>query len=227
MQNTFGEVFSPFITDSAQLAAVENNPVLKLALDNESRSVELWLRCETLLRRELIFSLEAMLRDNMQLRNVSIHPKYTPDQFDVGYFPELLMLLKRTHPVTNGFLDDAQIAYENKTLTITLRHGGNILITNHIDAAIAGLIAEEFSFAVTVNFVGVIDIGSVTPVETELIPPPEEYNAPPAASTESARPAKQQTQKSSGTVKGHFFDDFIFDAENGERSRRSRCRCGM
>ena len=92
MQNTFGEVFSPFITDSMQLAAVENCTVLKIAMQKELRTVDIWLRCENLLRRELIFSLEAMLRDSMQLKTVSIHPKYTPDQFDVSYFGECLML---------------------------------------------------------------------------------------------------------------------------------------
>ncbi len=216
MNNTFGEVFSPFITDGQQLAAVDNFQVLKLAVDHEQRSVDLWLRCENLLRRELIFSLESMLRENMQLKNVSIHPKYTPDQFDIGYFSELLMLLKRTHPVTNGFLDDAQISYENKTITISLRHGGNILITNRIDAAIAELIAEEFSFTVSVNFVGTLVIDSINPVDSvyDVIEPPE----PSQASYMPPKPAAQKptASRQNNGAKGHFFDDFIFDAENGE-----------
>ncbi len=212
MQNTFGEVFSPFITDSAGLAAVEQFTVLKLSMNRETRAVDLWLRCDRLLRRELIFMLESSLRDNMQLREVHIHPKYTPDLFDVAYFSECLMLLKRTHPVTNGFLDDAKISYADKTLTIELHHGGNILMTNHIDREIAKLIYEEFSFEVSVKFVGVIDVGNVFHTEGEVLP----FSAPALVGRIPAQRMPVEDAPKKPAKAQHFFDDFAFDAENGE-----------
>ncbi len=214
MQNTFGEVFSPFIDDSGLLDTVRDFPILKLNLDRERRAVTLWLRCGSLVMREQLFSLERALKDALRLQQTQIFPKYSPDQFDASYFPQLLMLLKRTHPVTNGFLDDANASYDpqSRLLSLTLRHGGNILMTNHIDAEISKLIEEEFSITVQVRFLGLVDVERIALPAQEL--PPEEmaYIRQAAANHDGGETAP--AGKSRREV--HFFDDFLFDAEDGE-----------
>ena len=84
-----------------------------------------------------------------------IFPKFTPDKLSAEYFPELCEFMKSRFPFVNGFLDNADVSFEDNRFTVDLKHGGFELMKNAgIYSCFSGLVHELFSVRAEIAFEG-------------------------------------------------------------------------
>ena len=161
--------------------------LLQLEVEREKREMTVTVHPEELLDKKLLFEAEQAIAQALSLSKCRIVVKYTPDRFTPDYLPQLALELKRSVSVVNGYFEGAEGTYENKTLTIHLKHGGLELLERcSVREHAAALIEQEFSFRPAVQFDGVTEIDRDTyyPKENdvpfyEMAPLPSE--APPEA----------------------------------------------
>lgn len=158
--------------------------VLYIDVRRESGELEITLRPECLLCKELIFMAQNEIKKSLDLNQVKIHTKYTKDMFSDDYFPEIIYALKSRVPMINGYFDDSQATYNDNKLTIELKHGGaDLLIKCGVDREISKFIASEFSFNVNIEFTGVLET-DIKKFEESLpsLPIETAYDEPPMPS---------------------------------------------
>lgn len=167
--------------------------LLQLEVEREKREMTVTVHPEELLDKKLLFEAEQAIAQALSLSKCRIVVKYTPDRFTPDYLPQLALELKRSVSVVNGYFEGAEGTYENKTLTIHLKHGGLELLERcSVREHVAALIEQEFSFRPAVQFDGVTEIDrdiyypkendvpfyemaplpSEAPPETPMAPPP-------------------------------------------------------
>ena len=62
-------------------------------------------------------------------------------------------------PSINGTLNNAEVRFENNTLTINLLNGGKTLLDSKgFDKALIKLISEEFNLCISVNYTGTFEV---------------------------------------------------------------------
>lgn len=85
--------------------------------------------------------------------SVRIYPKYAPELFNPSYLYDIIQILKPSHGVINGYMDDSEISDDGDTFEFTLMHGGiDLLYSEKIDKEIEKFTKGVFSKAVTVKF---------------------------------------------------------------------------
>ena len=115
---------------------------------------------EELLDKKLLFEAEQAIAQALSLSKCRIVVKYTPDRFTPDYLPQLALELETERfGCEPGYFEGAEGTYENKTLTIHLKHGGLELLERcSVREHVAALIEQEFSFRPAVQFDGVTEI---------------------------------------------------------------------
>ena len=132
--------------------SIGKGEVLKIVHTTDFSVFTIYASYTELQNAEAIFAFEQSARESMNLENMVLACKYTPDLFHVSYFPELIQKLKRRLSVVNGFFDNAVVTYENGILKIELHNGGyDLLKRAGIDTELPKLIYEEFSLQVSVQ----------------------------------------------------------------------------
>ena len=182
--------------------------LLCLEVEKEKREMVVTIRPNALLEKQMLFAAEQAIAQALSLSKCRIAVKYTPDRFTPDYLPQIAADLKRSVSVINGYFTDAAGTYENKTLTIHLKHGGLELLERcNVRGHVAALIEQEFSFRPEVRFDGVTVIDQdAYYAETPDIPfyeavplpneaPPEMEAAPPFHYEESRTPAAKPREK--------------------------------
>ncbi|MEG0693262.1 MAG: PolC-type DNA polymerase III, partial [Oscillospiraceae bacterium] len=159
--------------------------VLYIDTRRESGEIEITIRPERLLCKELIVIAQNEMKKSLELSQVKIHTKYTKDMFTADYFPEIIFGLKSSVAMINGYFDEATATYENNKLTIKIQHGGADLLKKcNVDKEIAKFVATEFSFQINVCFTGILD---ADPEKFEArLPIETAYDAPPPMPNERA-----------------------------------------
>ena len=146
--------------------------LLQLEVEREKREMTVTVHPEELLDKKLLFEAEQAIAQALSLSKCRIVVKYTPDRFTPDYLPQLALELKRSVSVVNGYFEGAEGTYENKTLTIHLKHGGLELLERcSVREHVAALIEQEFSFRPAVQFDGVTEIDRDTyyPKENDVV----------------------------------------------------------
>ena len=79
--------------------------------------------------------------------------------FSADYFPQLYAAVRRDIPSINGTLNNAEVRFENNTLTINLLNGGKTLLDSKgFDKALIKLVSEEFNLCISVNYTGTFEV---------------------------------------------------------------------
>lgn len=202
MEKQFLDLFGVCFAETPA-SALSEAALLRLEVEREKREMTVTVRPEELLDKKLLFAAEQAIAQALSLSKCRIAVKYTPDRFTPDYLPQLTAELKRSVSVVNGYFEGAESTYENKTLTIHLKHGGLELLERcSVREHVAALIEQEFSFRPTVQFDGVTEIDPDTyyPQENdvpfyEIAPLPSE--APPEVPM--AAPPRYEENRASNT----------------------------
>ena len=125
-------------------AALLDSVVDRLTVEEETRGVEISLRCGALVTVDALQMAEEKLKKSpLNLGRVRFLPHYAPEMFQLSYVPQLLLMLKRRDASLNGTFRDCMTEYSKGVLTILLSHGGGeMLLARHTDRALSELIGE-------------------------------------------------------------------------------------
>lgn len=154
---TLGEVFdSQFgIKLPRQISQGE---LTQLNINKQARLITLAVKFNGLVERNTLFDTEKLITKTLAYHTV-IKPHFPTELFSADYFPQLYAAVRRDIPSINGTLNNAEVRFENNTLTINLLNGGKTLLDSKgFDKALIKLISEEFNLYISVNYTGTFEV---------------------------------------------------------------------
>lgn len=154
---TLGEVFSSqFGINLPQQAS--KGELTQLDINKQSRLIILSVNFSELIGRDLLFEAEKSITKVLAYHAV-IKPHFPTELFSADYFPQLYTAVRRDIPSINGTLNNAEVKFENNTLTINLLNGGKTLLDSKgFDKTLVKQIYEEFNLHISVIYTGTFEV---------------------------------------------------------------------
>ena len=154
---TLGEVFdSQFDIKLPQ--QISQGELTQLNINKQARLITLAVKFNGLVERNTLFDTEKLITKTLAYHTV-IKPHFPTELFSADYFPQLYAAVRRDIPSINGTLNNAEVRFENNTLTINLLNGGKTLLDSKgFDKALIKLISEEFNLYISVNYTGTFEV---------------------------------------------------------------------
>lgn len=154
---TLGEVFdSQFGIKLPQL--ISQGELTQLNINKQARLMTLAVKFNGLVERNTLFDTEKLITKTLAYHTV-IKPHFPTELFSADYFPQLYAAVRRDIPSINGTLNNAEVRFENNTLTINLLNGGKTLLDSKgFDKALIKLVSEEFNLYISVNYTGTFEV---------------------------------------------------------------------
>ena len=154
---TLGEVFdSQFGIKLSQ--QISQGELTQLNINKQARLITLAVKFNGLVERNTLFDTEKLITKTLAYHTV-IKPHFPTELFSADYFPQLYAAVRRDIPSINGTLNNAEVRFENNTLTINLLNGGKTLLDSKgFDKALIKLISEEFNLYISVNYTGTFEV---------------------------------------------------------------------
>lgn len=154
---TLGEVFSSqFGINLPQQAS--KGELTQLDINKQSHLIILSVNFSELIGRDLLFEAEKSITKVLAYHAV-IKPHFPTELFSADYFPQLYTAVRRDIPSINGTLNNAEVKFENNTLTINLLNGGKTLLDSKgFDKALVKQIYEEFNLHISVIYTGTFEV---------------------------------------------------------------------
>ena len=154
---TLGEVFdSQFGIKLPQ--QISQGELTQLNINKQARLITLAVKFNGLVERNTHFDTEKLITKTLAYHTV-IKPHFPTELFSADYFPQLYAAVRRDIPSINGTLNNAEVRFENNTLTINLLNGGKTLLDSKgFDKALIKLISEEFNLYISVNYTGTFEV---------------------------------------------------------------------
>ena len=154
---TLGEVFdSQFGIKLPQ--QISQGELTQLNINKQARLITLEVKFNGLVERNTLFDTEKLITKTLAYHTV-IKPHFPTELFSADYFPQLYAAVRRDIPSINGTLNNAEVRFENNTLTINLLNGGKTLLDSKgFDKALIKLISEEFNLYISVNYTGTFEV---------------------------------------------------------------------
>lgn len=154
---TLGEVFdSQFGIKLPQ--KISQGELTQLNINKQARLITLAVKFNGLVERNTLFDTEKLITKTLAYHTV-IKPHFPTELFSADYFPQLYAAVRRDIPSINGTLNNAEVRFENNTLTINLLNGGKTLLDSKgFDKALIKLVSEEFNLYISVNYTGTFEV---------------------------------------------------------------------
>lgn len=154
---TLGEVFdSQFGINLPQ--QISQGELTQLNINKQARLITLAVKFNGLVERNALFDTEKLITKTLAYHTV-IKPHFPTELFSADYFPQLYAAVRRDIPSINGTLNNAEVRFENNTLTINLLNGGKTLLDSKgFDKALIKLVSEEFNLFISVNYTGTFEV---------------------------------------------------------------------
>ena len=154
---TLGEVFdSQFGIKLPQ--QISQGELTQLNINKQARLITLAVKFNGLVERNTLFDTEKLITKTLAYHTV-IKPHFPTELFSADYFTQLYAAVRRDIPSINGTLNNAEVRFENNTLTINLLNGGKTLLDSKgFDKALIKLISEEFNLYISVNYTGTFEV---------------------------------------------------------------------
>lgn len=154
---TLGEVFdSQFGIKLPQ--QISQGELTQLNINKQARLITLAVKFNGLVECNTLFDTEKLIAKTLAYHTV-IKPHFPTELFSADYFPQLYAAVRRDIPSINGTLNNAEVRFENNTLTINLLNGGKTLLDSKgFDKALIKLISEEFNLYISINYTGTFEV---------------------------------------------------------------------
>lgn len=154
---TLGEVFdSQFGIKLSQ--QISQGELTQLNINRQARLITLAVKFNGLVERNTLFDTEKLITKTLAYHTI-IKPHFPTELFSADYFPQLYAAVRRDIPSINGTLNNAEVRFENNTLTINLLNGGKTLLDSKgFDKALIKLVSEEFNLYISVNYTGTFEV---------------------------------------------------------------------
>ena len=154
---TLGEVFdSQFGIKLPQ--QISQGELTQLNINKQARLITLAVKFNGLVERNTLFDTEKLITKILAYHTV-IKPHFPTELFSADSFPQLYAAVRRDIPSINGTVNNAEVRFENNTLTINLLNGGKTLLDSKgFDKALIKLVSEEFNLYISVNYTGTFEV---------------------------------------------------------------------
>ena len=195
---TLGEVFdSQFGIKLPQ--QISQGELTQLNINKQARLITLAVKFNGLVERNTLFDTEKLITKTLAYHTV-IKPHFPTELFSADYFPQLYAAVRRDIPSINGTLNNAEVRFENNTLTINLLNGGKTLLDSKgFDKALIKLVSEEFNLYISVNYTGTFEVEENS----------EEYKA-------AIQDAQEKINRENLQKAAEFYQDEVETAEKRE-----------
>ena len=137
---------------------ISQGELTQLNINKQARLITLAVKFNGLVERNTLFDTEKLITKILAYHTV-IKPHFPTELFSADYFPQLYAAVRRDIPSINGTLNNAEVRFENNTLTINLLNGGKTLLDSKgFDKALIKLVSEEFNLYISVNYTGTFEV---------------------------------------------------------------------
>ncbi|RHD25382.1 PolC-type DNA polymerase III [Ruminococcus bromii] len=137
---------------------ISQGELTQLNINKQARLITLAVKFNGLVERNTLFDTEKLITKALAYHTV-IKPHFPTELFSADYFPQLYAAVRRDIPSINGTLNNAEVRFENNTLTINLLNGGKTLLDSKgFDKALIKLVSEEFNLYISVNYTGTFEV---------------------------------------------------------------------
>ena len=141
----FKDYFSEYVSEF-QLSSLAQGQILRFTVHRADRELSIVLSLDTLVDFSVFKSAQDSIKEKMNLKKVSIKPRYLSSLFEASYIPSVIEFVKIKNPSANGFFDGASYDYNEPDLKISLQKGGlDILTAQKVNEDIENVIFDLFS----------------------------------------------------------------------------------
>lgn len=156
----FGDLFGKYISDSKSIQDVTEGEVVSININKPNSKIDVTVAFPHFVERRIIFNAEKQLRGSkLGVEIANINPKFPSSEFKAEYCYDLLKKLSINNSSINGIIKNSSIVRKDNELTITLKNGGNNILSNKkIDRLLSNLIEEEFGINLKVVFNGILSV---------------------------------------------------------------------
>lgn len=171
-QTEFLTKFPRYIPTDGDKALLENLKTFSLKIDKENRTVFCdCVFCKTVPQKEL-YDIEQGIKNTYNLNDFRFFPAFENAVFTPDYTGELVELISLYYGngFARGFLDEYEVDFDGRTLTITLRDGlaSAFLYENEIDRFFKDAVKARFNREIDVVFMGEARLDQVSEAEEQL-----------------------------------------------------------
>lgn len=141
-------------------AGIAEGVIRRMVFSRDRTSLAVEVDFSSLVSSDDLHEFAALLKKNLNLRDVYIIPKYPSELFSAEAVPDVIRELKNRVPV-NGFLDNAGFLIDGDVLSIDLKNGGeSVLRSAGTEEALTKLIYSRFGRSVKIKFTGNLSLNT-------------------------------------------------------------------
>ena len=158
-------LISEFLSDYIETLpeSTLSGEILKITHNKKVTKINITAVFKELVSYEDLILFGNAMADELEISEVKLLPKYTPDMFCIEYFQEIVKEMKKDHSVINGFLDDADVVLNDNKLSVTVKNGGFELIEKiNPEQIVSDMIFSKFSARYEVEFKGELFVSDDT-----------------------------------------------------------------
>ena len=158
-------LISEFLSDYIETLpeSTLSGEILKITHNKKVTKINITAVFKELISYEDLILFGNAMADELEISEVKLLPKYTPDMFCIEYFQEIVKEMKKDHSVINGFLDDADVVLNDNKLSVTVKNGGFELIEKiNPEQIVSDMIFSKFSARYEVEFKGELFVSDDT-----------------------------------------------------------------
>lgn len=143
MERNFAEFISDYVPGLP--ASMDGGVLYKISYGNNMTCMRFHVRFPQFVPYADLLQAETELQAALEIHETRVLAHYAPEIFAVEQFPDLVKMLQREVTVVNGFLDGADVTYQDDKLTIGLRNGGyEILEKYHVAASFSDFLRKVY-----------------------------------------------------------------------------------
>ncbi len=151
--NLFKDYFSNNV-ENYQLSCLGDGVITHFSVKRDDRELLIVLNLPELVEYSEIVTAENSIAESMNLKKVSIKPRYLSELFETSYFGSVIEYVKRKNSAANGFFENADVNLDGDKLTISLKNGGfDILSSQKIPELIEETISDMFGLSLKAELI--------------------------------------------------------------------------
>ena len=154
---TLLEKLSKYQPSEGHRAILQDVTAYGIRADKVNRLMEIDITLPRLIKKSILYAIEAEIARAYQLNGVRLFPKYPAALFTLGYMHEIIEEAFRVGIVTHGFLENYTLNQENDTIVIEIgfsKEGTALLHKAQTDKVLERIIFSEFSLVRSVRIEG-------------------------------------------------------------------------
>lgn len=205
---TFGTLFGVHIGSLRDFAQLADAQVLHVELNRQESKLYITLQLTAIVEKDVLSAAAKSLAEQLGLAQCCLQPRYEPALFTAAYLPQLLWMLREKGVPVNGFFEQAEATFSDRTLHITLSHGGTALL-EQVDCTgiIQKIVLEEFGLRIMTALHGEDTAEGHLLLEQETLIQKAKQQLAKAENTQNAAPAAKTAPASAaggGTARVRF-----------------------